>query len=49
MVDAKEAFSMDFAWIAATGEYGPMRGVIGRVRLLSLRSALGTYRRGRGW
>ena len=30
-------------WIAATGEYGPMHGVIGRVRLLSPRSAPGTY------
>jgi hypothetical protein len=28
-----------FARIAASGEYGPMRGVIGRVRLLSPRSA----------
>jgi hypothetical protein len=44
MVCGTEAFSSDFASIAATGEYGPMRGVIGRVRLLSPRSALGTYR-----
>jgi hypothetical protein len=44
MVDRTEAFSSDFALIAATGEYGPMHGVIGRVRLLSLRSAIGTYR-----
>ena len=28
MVGWMEAFSRDFAWIAATGEYGPMRGVI---------------------
>ena len=34
--------------IAATGECGPMRGVIGRVRLLSPRSARGRSPRGAG-
>jgi hypothetical protein len=34
--------------IAATGEYGPMRGVIGRVRLLSPRAARGSTPGGTG-
>ena len=41
-----EAFSTDFRQIAATGEYGPMHGVIGPFASYRRDPLLGTYREG---